>query len=609
MKMGWRTAAIFSASLALAGWGLPKPAMAGVNKIPAAETIMGARAKEAKKPGGRLAPPPKKMEKEPAGARGSGAPDYSKEEEMPKRAGGILGQVPKKTRFLDSIEAEFTHAGYGRVGSVNMGSVEAGHGPVSAGVGMGVEKLDYYRENLFFATPKLEVRGLLGDFELYLAGSAPIIPKGPADSGGKRGISASAYGTLGGVWEALPRGRGKGPSFRLGAEVEASGGWGEDEIQQGIVQAAYGAAVAYGKITVYAIENSAFFGGQAHGQYGAEIFAPHHHKLRAGIVISQQDADFAAEFFHTPFEKGGNFSVTFKGGNVVPGLYGWGSKGWGMIGDAGGAGVGATLAFGKRGYKGRARAERGFGSGMGSGETTLRKDTSWGGRGAKEFFLGAMEESQGLSEFGKKYRGMDEAYIVNAARELGRLGYKYGNPELNVRSYFSKEAKEVAAIGEESAFRAVRRAALGKKNPGKTGICSNVAALQSEFLRQAGWKAYTIQVAGRMGQDILGNAEAGTPNVVEPHMMTIAKSPGKKGAFLFNYWKAYESKDGRIWPIVREISKEAGVIPLGMYIYGKGNKLIGHYESKEKALNRAMAGDRETLKEALLHSRPRKNGK
>jgi hypothetical protein len=351
-----------------------------------------------------------------------------------------------------------------------------------------------------------------------------------------------------------------------------------------------------------------FFGGPAHGQYGMELFTPSHHRLRAGIVLIARDVDFGMEFFHTPFEKGGKFSATFKGGSTVSGIYVWGSRGWEMIGDAGGAGIGATIAFGKWGYGGRASVERGFGSGI-RGETPLRGDPYTKERGAEEFFIGAIEKSQDLSEFAGKYRGMDDAYVVTAARELAKFGYMYGNPELKGRSYFSDEAMEVAAIDEEAEFQVVRAGAMGKENPGKAGICSNISALQSEFLRQAGWEAYSIQVAGRMGRDIVGEGGRGIRNEVEPHLMTIAKSPGKSGAYLFNYWKAYESADGRIWPIVREIAKEAGIIPLGMYVYGEGNRLMGHYESKEKALNRAMAGDMETLKKALLHPRPRGNGK
>jgi len=95
------------------------------------------------------------------------------QKELPKKAENeMLAQVPAKIGFLNSIHAEFLHVGYERVGSVTKGEIGAAYGPITLGLGAGAEKLEYY-DPLFFITPRIELRGIAGDFELYAVGSVP----------------------------------------------------------------------------------------------------------------------------------------------------------------------------------------------------------------------------------------------------------------------------------------------------------------------------------------------------------------------------------------------------------------------------------------------------
>jgi hypothetical protein len=70
-----------------------------------------------------------------------------------------------------------------------------------------------------------------------------------------------------------------------------------------------------------------------------------------------------------------------------------------------------------------------------------------------------------------------------------------------------------------------------------------------------------------------------------------------------------ENENGRAMPLIRYFSEEEGIVPKGMYVYGKGNKLVGYYETEEGELNRIIAGDEDTFKKALLESRPKKKRK
>ncbi|MBN2121802.1 hypothetical protein JW721_01975 [Candidatus Micrarchaeota archaeon] len=487
-----------------------------------------------------------------------------------------LGKVPAKIGFLDSIDVELTHVGYANVGQVTKGEVSAAWGPIEVGLGAGAESLDYYRDPLFFVAPRLEVRGILGDFELYSCGSMVFVPK--TDETRK---STTAYLTVGGVVEPLSEEKGDTLTLRVGAEFEASGEkmYKDDTWGQYLYKAGFGSSVGYRNFTIYAVEEIVSYNEKVYTVRDRLI----HHKIRSGISASTKEGKVQAEFFQTPFEKGGELSFTFKAGRLVPQLYGWYSKEGDILGREHKAGSGLKIAFGSGALNVRSRVERGFELGEGKYDNTVKNWKKDYAAEKRRYFYKAVRESKSIAEFASKYLGKSTQEILSAVSMLGLKG--------DARTY-DKDAtnKDIEEIGAEGAFLALRKYIITKIEGGG-GQCPNISgALQSTFLREVGWEAYSGLIAA---------AESG-------HVITVARDPKTGEAYLLDYGDITMNGRGRIWPLIRQYAQKEGVVPLGVYLFGEGNKVIGYYEAEERKLNRAMAGDRETLKEGLLHSRPKK---
>jgi hypothetical protein len=126
-------------------------------------------------------------------------------------------------------------------------------------------------------------------------------------------------------------------------------------------------------------------------------------------------------------------------------------------------------------------------------------------------------------------------------------------------------------------------------NVGSAGICRNINPVGAAFLWEAGWDAFSIDLFdGKV-----------------PHNITLGKNPETGKAVLLNYGNIIKSQSGQVWPLLRQYAKKNGFVISGVRIYGANNELIGYYELEEGKLNRAKAGDGDTLKDALLRSRPR----
>ncbi|MBN2121786.1 hypothetical protein JW721_01890 [Candidatus Micrarchaeota archaeon] len=488
---------------------------------------------------------------------------------------GSLAQIPAKLEFLDRIEAEFTHVGYAKVGHLTKADISGTYGPLKIGLGTGVLGLEYRKYPLLFAAPKMEVRGILGDFELYSSVSAPVTFKIKETKN-----YVDGYATLGGVWES-PFGRGKeAPKVRLGMEAEGSVQWADSRAVQYLVLAGLGGAVEYGRITAYATEQLVF---TEESPISSGIFMVKHHKARGGLIFTRGDVGAGAEFFQTPFEKGGELSFTLKMDSASAKLYAQYSRGWGIIGDKANLGLNVEFGGGKR--RVRSNVEGGLGVG-GIYSSDDAKDYPVGSE-HDEFFKEAMAGSESLSEFAGKYRGKGKGAILHALSRLG--GYGMDNYDHNLRPA-RKHREEIAEIGTGGSFAAMRKTVLEETEEGGGGTCGNIGSVQQEFLRGAGWTAYGLLVPGKESS----------------HYITLAQAPGDKAAYLANYEHILVNPDGRVLPLLRKYAQEKGAIPHGFYIFGEGNRIIGYYESDEKALSRAMAGDEDTLKDALLHSRPSK---
>jgi hypothetical protein len=484
-----------------------------------------------------------------------------------------LVQIPEKLELLDRFEAEFTHIGYAKVGSVTKVDVSGTDGPLKAGLGAGALKLEYRKHPLFFATPKLEVRGIVGDFELYSALSAPVTFKIKESKN-----YVDGYATLGGVWESpFDKGR-KVPGVRLGMEVEGNVQWAETKLVQHLVLAGFGASVEYGKITAYGIEQIVFT-----QETPVDLrLCVRHHKAREGLIFTQGDLGAGAEFFQTPFEKGGEVSFTLKMDAASAKLYAQYSKGWDIIGDKAEAGL--SIDFGAGKHRVRTRVEGGFGLG-GVVSSTDARDYPVDEEHERNFKV-AVWTSENLSEFAEKYRGKGKEAILYAMSSLGRYGGENYDHELRPSIKHRKEIKE---IGIEGSYTAIRKSIL-QGTDGGTGTCGNIGALQRDFLDKVGWEAYTVLIPGK----------------TSPHYITFGQPPGEKAVYLANYNHISENSQGKVWPLIRRYATERGVLPHGFYIFGKGNRIIGYYEAEEKALSRAMAGDGDTLKDGLLKSRPKR---
>ncbi|MBN2121703.1 hypothetical protein JW721_01425 [Candidatus Micrarchaeota archaeon] len=480
-----------------------------------------------------------------------------------------LAQVPSKIGFLDSIGMELTFAGYENVGYVAGGSVDATYGPLTLGVGAGAEKLDYYGKALPYVTPKLEVRGVLGDFELYAVAAAPIIPKT-----GETRISATTYGTAGAVWEPLPGAEGGGMTLRIGAELKHVAEWGRTMTQY-LTTAGFGAAIGRGPITVYATETILFHNKRPYEQAFEDHTRPHQNEIAGGVSLGLEGVEIRGEVSHSRLEKGARLSFSFRSANLAPKIYGWYSKEDESLGGADKAGVGLNMELGRGALKAKARVEGGAGLERGDG-----KAEEWEKGGGEWIFQGAMGRSENISEFAKKYEGVTAEGILYAAARLGEYGY--GN-------YGDVSDSHTRKMGVDGEFRSIRKSVISGEE-GVGGLCSNIGSLQATFLREVGWEAYSGSVVGGKYS----------------HSIAFAKDPETGTVYFFQGPYVSMNPRGSVLPLLRKYAKEKGLVPQRIYLYGEGNRIIGHYELEEGKLNRAMAEDEDTLKDALLHSRPKK---
>ncbi len=480
-----------------------------------------------------------------------------------------LVQVPSKIGFLDGIGMELTFAGYKNVGYVAGGAASATYGPLTLGVGAGAQKLEYYDKALPYVTPKLEVRGILGDFELYAVANAPIIPKTKETR-----ISPTTYGTAGTVWEPISKEGGNKVTLRLGTELKSVAEWNKTMTQY-LTTAGFGAALGYGPITIYATETILFRNERPYEQEFKDYIRPHHHEAAGGASLECRGVEIRGEFSHTRLEKGGKLSFSFRAGNLVPQVYGWYSKEDEALGGADKAGIGLNVEFGWGALNARAKVEGGAIMGAGAGRAE-----EWEEGAGEWIFQGAMRSSRNISEFAKKYDGVTAEGILYAAARLGEYGYgKYGDIS----------DSHTRKMGVEGEFESIRNSVIsGEDSQG--GLCSNIGSLQATFLREVGWEAYGMGIVGKK----------------YGHNVAFARDPKTGTVYFFQGPYVSMNARGNVLPLIRKYAKEKGAIPHRIDLYGEGNKLVGHYELEEGKLNRAMASDEETLKDALLHSRPKK---
>lgn len=563
-----------------------------------------------------------------------------------------LEEVPKKAGLLDQIDAELVQVGYENVGQVVGGSLNIKRGPLKLGLGMGGERMEYLDESQFYLAPKLEVRGILGDFELYATGNTAITLEG-----NETRAKINAYGTLGGVWEALPKTRGNGFMLRIGSEIEGEGEFinaGGFEGSRGIPIARLGAAIGYGALTGYAIEDVIFLNDKVYSNVFADVIDGHHHKLRVGIVFNKSGISAGGEFFQTSFGKGGELS--FESRHTPLKWAAWYSREDEVWGGERKMGISLTmpLGFGEKRY---APKHPIWGTGRPIAEDTKEKQVSVKYTGKRwEFFRDAVLASENISELAQMYRGMGGKEILLAAALLAEWGV--GNYEKesakairelgvegsyeNVKETVRKEAGDREQIRafilfanevnlgdetrrhpnlskeEKAKLRELRNALpdylkndkklwnkkyykdilnylvseYEKISPwtGGAGVCRNINPMQATFLRESGWEAFSIGVFGGK----------------EAHIATLARNPKTGKTALLDYGDIIKSPSGKFWPLIRNYAKGKGFVPTGVEIWGENNEFVGYYELEEGKMARAKAGDEDTLKDALLHSRPRK---
>ncbi len=505
--------------------------------------------------------------------------------------------VPSKTEtpktLLDYLVLEFSHVNYSGAGNVTRAGIGAQLGATQLMLGFGALKLDYY-EPLFFLSPKIEVNKVLGDFEVYFEGGSPYVVR---SKGAKGSLGENI--ALGGVWEPVKPGKNT-PGLRLGSELRAMA----EEVpgklpQQTLFEAEFGASVSFGGIVVYSTEKIVFYPDTPYSQHAYDVVTPHHEKVKAGASLQLRETDVNIEVSQTPFAKGGEFSVKLKNAPWSPSVYGWVDLGGEMIGEAGGIGLRAeiggerkiaSLKVEKGAYEKGSAGDAGVRTRYGSKEE-LEADA----RGSEAYGImrEALRNSDNLDEFISYYKGKGDTYSLLYALsyigEVGRRNYdeKLKNDWWNV---FSNRADEVARIGPEGAFAAIQESFRhGNETFGGAGICANINVLPAVILRELGWEAYTISLAG-------GGM---------PHVVTAAKDPATGKMYLLNYRSISESKEGNLWPLLQEYAQNEGIVVQGAYLFGKNNEFLGYYKGREGKLMDEVAGkDEDSLRLRLI--RPRK---
>ncbi len=516
--------------------------------------------------------------------------------------------VPIKNEepFLKYLQLEFAHANYSGAGSVTKGEISANLKHLELGVGMGALDLDYYGKS-FFVTPRFEVNGQPGNFDLYLGMAFPFILM-QGTHGGRGGQvknpnSLGEHAYLGGSWEILNPSEFNKFGLRFGAELRGRlDGEPFEYPGETLFEAEAGVAAIYEPVTLYAKETVFFEPDKPYEQGLGDRLTPHHEELKAGLLLDLDGMVLGAEIRKTPFETGGEISVEVDAGEFVPRVSAWGSHGGKMFGNE--AGFGLSMAFGGSKVRGKARYKKGFGNRAGEWSEASRimeyprslKAALADKKRMDAFdtFSDAILGAETFEDFKKAYKGKSRYAQLYAAQYLGFLGHENYDYELEGGglSGITSRGARVEEIGSEGAYGAIRNFFSSEnRKKGGAGTCVNINLLPAEFLRSVGMEAYPIGING-------GD---------EPHIVTIAKDAKAGKIYLVDYDDLMEYRGDKVWPLVQAYAKENKIIVQGITLYGKDNSVVGYYKGPEgKLMDEAAGHSEDRLNRSLLKSRPKK---
>ena|GEM_PF-3328993 len=485
----------------------------------------------------------------------------------------IRHTVPTKIEaqdpFLEKIHAELTYLGFEGAGRVLGGRVGYDGEVVDLELGIGMLDLAEHKP-LLYISPSIEVNGQPGKFDIYGNIHMAMLP-------GNEDIMAitTMYTHAGAVWRALESEEGK-VGFRLGIGLDATLDIGQSATGLEMRGAEFGAAVDYGKITFYAIEEVMF--DQEHVRDGGwKTMTPQHRNVKGGLRLQFEATVVDAQVFYNQLETGGMLAISTDTGKIIPEIYGSVSHGMlSLLGDE--MMIGARIRFGGEKKQVALKAAQGFGDGRGLG-SAKRLYLDDAEERAEDIFEDHINNAESFKEFSDRYADESVEDVLYAAQELGKIAGKNADKELwkkiVKKTALSQEYQDAMGLTTEETYTGLRDLFIdGYTDQDRIWACVAVSLLQASMFRKRGMKTYLL------GMTIQGQS----------HLAVITQNPGTKESYLITFNILFSNENGTIWPLLQEYEEFNNSIIRGFYLYGKDNKLINYYETPQGKMMREAAG-------------------
>jgi len=488
-------------------------------------------------------------------------------------------KVEEYDPFLENIHAELTYLGFEGAGRVLGGRVGYGGEVVDLELGIGMLDLAEHKP-LVYISPSIEVNGQPGRFDIYGNIHLAMLP-------GNEDVAAitTMYTHAGAVWRALESEEGK-VGFRLGIGLDAAIDIGQRATGLEMRGAEFGAAVDYGNITFYAIEEVLF--DQKHVRDGGwRTMTPQHRNVKGGFRLQFEPAVIDMQIFYNQLETGGMLAISTDTGEFIPEIYARISHGMlAVLGDE--IMVGARIRFGGKKKYLALEAAQAFGDGRGiASAKRLKLDDAK--EGATEIFEDHITNAESFEEFADQYADESVENVLYAAQKLGEIAGKSADEELWAKivkkTALSQEYQDAMGLTIEETYTGLRDLFLdGHTEQDRIWACVAVSLLQASMFRKRGMKTYLL------GMTMHGQS----------HLAVLTQNPGTKESYLMTFNVLCSNENGTIWPLLQEYEKFNNSIIRGFYLYGGDNKLINYYETPQgKMMRKAAGAGKDPLEEIL----------
>ncbi len=480
---------------------------------------------------------------------------------------------------MEKMHAELTYLGFEDAGRVLGGRVGYDGEVVDLELGIGMLDLTAHKP-LIYISPSIEVNGQPGRFDIYGNIHMAMLP-------GNEDIAAitTMYANAGAVWRPLESEEGN-VGFRLGIGLDTATDVGSGGTSLEMREVEIGAALDYGNVTVYAIEEVMLYERDVRGG-GWESLTPQHRNVKGGLRLQFDAAVIDAQIFYNQLETGGMVAISTDTGKLIPEIYGSVSHGMlPLLGDE--MMMGARIRFGGKKKHLALKLAQGFrdGRGLGSAKHIRMRDSK---DESADIFEEHINNAETFEEFAEQYADESVEEVLYAAQKLGQIAGETADEkrwaDIVKKTALSQEYQDALGLSNEELYSGLRDLFIdGDTEQDRVWACVAVSLLQANLFRKKGMKTYLLGITTQGGS----------------HIAVITQNPKTKESYLLSFDVLFSDENGTIWPLLRGWEEFDRCIIRGFYLYGKNNKMINYYETPQGKMMREAAGaGKDPLEEIL----------